>query len=112
MLCFCYKPLLRRNTLFSLTSKFQIRRYGFHKKTLAGLCGKIDIDYAHFPELGIQSKKRKNLETPEDYDILFEEYGRTVLKNEKKAIEKVADLTTERLRPSGRVRLLWGRMSR
>jgi uncharacterized protein (DUF488 family) len=51
---------------------------------------------AHFPELGIQSKKRKNLETPEDYDVLFEEYGRTVLKNEKKVIEKVADLTTER----------------
>ncbi|MDJ0761995.1 MAG: DUF488 family protein [Myxococcota bacterium] len=66
------------------------RRYGFHKKTLNRLCEKLGIRYHHFPELGIRSEKRQNLTNPSAYQRLFEEYERTVLKQENDAVEEVA----------------------
>jgi uncharacterized protein (DUF488 family) len=71
------------------------RRYGFHKKTLDGLCKKLGIQYFHFPKLGILSANRQNLTTPADYQRLFEDYRQTVLKSETAVIEKVADILTK-----------------
>lgn len=55
-------------------------KYGFSKKTLQTACETVGIIYEHYPELGIVSDKRKNLETQADYDTLFAEYRNTVLK--------------------------------
>ena len=71
------------------------RRYGFHKKTLNGLCDKLGIQYHHFPELGIRSEQRKNLNSPAAYKRLFSDYRQTVLKSETAAIEKVASMVAK-----------------
>jgi|TARA_Y100000589_G_C27195711_1_gene646701 uncharacterized protein (DUF488 family) len=54
-------------------------KYGFSKKSLKKYCNSLGIEYVHLPEVGIQSDKRKNLNTQSDYDKLFEEYEQTTL---------------------------------
>ena len=71
------------------------RRYGFHKSTLKRLCGKLNIDYQHVPELGIHSSQRQELATEDDYAKLFRTYERTTLKKEKDAIGSVAAMIEE-----------------
>ncbi len=68
------------------------RKYGFAKKTLQNACDAVNIKYLHLPELGIVSEKRKHLKTRDDYDALFEEYEKTVLATEKKAIKFIHSL--------------------
>ena len=53
-------------------------KYGFSKKQLEHLCKNLDIAYKHIPELGIASEKRRNLQSKEDYQALFEEYKKTL----------------------------------
>ena len=50
------------------------RRYGFHKATLGRLCGFLDIDYQHVPELGIQPVLRQTWRSAADYEVLFGRY--------------------------------------
>ncbi len=50
------------------------RKFGFSGKMLSQLLPKIGIKYVHFPELGIESEKRQNLNSREAYDDLFYEY--------------------------------------
>jgi uncharacterized protein (DUF488 family) len=71
------------------------RRYGFHKSTLQRLTGRLEIDYVHFPELGIPSELRCNLTNQQSYDVLFAQYERTVLNSEGHRLRKVASLMTE-----------------
>jgi len=66
------------------------RRYGFHKSTLSRLCGYLDIEYIHFPELGIVSEARQNLNESSDYSKLFEFYERTILPTQTDAVGRVA----------------------
>jgi len=56
-----------RNNPFSM-------KYGFSKKALSDILGKFEMEYHHFPELGILSKFRKNLNSYEDYQKLFKKY--------------------------------------
>lgn len=56
------------------------QKYGFSKATLEKACVGVGIRYIHIPELGITSDKRQDLRTQMDYDILFDEYERTTLK--------------------------------
>ena len=72
------------------------RRYGFHRSTLNRLCGYLDIDYVHVPDLGISSEKRQGLEGMDDYATLFKNYERTTLKTEKESIAQVTSLIKER----------------
>ncbi len=72
------------------------RRYGFHKSTLNRLSSRVQIDYIHIPELGIQSSLRRSLESLADYEELFKQYEETTLDQEKIAIEKAANLITEK----------------
>ena len=58
-------------------------KYGFSKSQLKTVCEGVGIEFLHIPELGIQSQKRKELNTQSDYDVLFEEYSQTVLKSER-----------------------------
>lgn len=55
------------------------RKYGFSKNTLKNSCEGVGIEYLHFPELGIESRERKNLNTLDDYKDLFKEYEKSVI---------------------------------
>lgn len=54
-------------------------KYGFSKTLLQRFCNNLGIDYIHIPEVGVDSSKRRELNSQEDYDILFEDYKKTVL---------------------------------
>jgi uncharacterized protein (DUF488 family) len=64
------------------------RRYGFHKSTLQKICSSLDIDYQHFPGLGISSAARTDLHSTESYTSLFENY-REDLPNRGEDLEAV-----------------------
>lgn len=49
-------------------------KYGFSKSQLKRYCENIGIQYLHFPEVGIQSEERQELNTQSDYDNLFAIY--------------------------------------
>jgi len=72
------------------------RRYGFHKRTLARLCSKVQIEYMHFPQLGIPSKWRQCLKSKYDYEELFAKYEKEILTSESETVIQVAKMITER----------------
>lgn len=72
------------------------RRYGFHKSTLGRLSAKMDIDYFHIPELGIQSELRQNLSTQSDYQQLFTRYKQRILKTQTEPVCRASELMLER----------------
>ena len=49
-------------------------KYGFSKSQLKRYCESLNIQYIHFPEVGIQSEQRQELNTQTDYDKLFTAY--------------------------------------
>jgi hypothetical protein len=49
-------------------------KYGFSKSQLVKYCGSLGIQYMHFPEVGIQSDQRQELNSQNDYDKLFTAY--------------------------------------
>lgn len=71
------------------------RRYGFHKGTLSRLCGYTGLEYAHFPELGIDSASRQGVAETDGYSALFHRYERAVLPKYPGAIQRVAALIQE-----------------
>ena len=72
------------------------RRYGFHRSTLARLCGNLEIDYQHLPRLGIRSDLRQGLFTQEDRDLLFDRYEATTLVDGSAEVQHVATLMREK----------------
>lgn len=68
------------------------QKFGFSKAQLLKACEGTGISYIHLPNLGIISEKRKNLETQDDYDILFKEYECTVLENSKAELNIIFQL--------------------
>lgn len=50
----------------------QSMKYGFCKKQLLNACAGVGIEYLHYPEVGIESDKRQELNNQGDYDKLFE----------------------------------------
>jgi len=67
------------------------RKFGFSKSNLQKYLGNIGIEYIHFPELGIKSEKRNNLNSDEDYQNLFKEY-KSSLPNCREFLEKLYQL--------------------
>lgn len=65
------------------------RKYGFSKLTLSKACEGVGIRYEHLPELGIDSDKRRNLETQKDYDALFALYEREYLPGQNAALDRI-----------------------
>lgn len=68
------------------------QKYGFSKAQLKKACDCLGIMYVHIPELGIQSDKRKQLNSQKDYDLLFDEYEKTTLKQNKAALMEIIKL--------------------
>ncbi len=58
-------------------------KYGFSKNQLSKTSEALGIQYVHFPELGIASSKRRNLNSADDYAALFDEYEATTLKSSR-----------------------------
>ena len=54
-------------------------KYGFSKSLLKRYCESLSIQYLHFPEVGIQSELRQELNTQTDYDKLFDAYRKNIL---------------------------------
>lgn len=74
------------------------RKYGFSRRQLADLAGKLGVEYVHFPDLGIPSKDRADLDGFDSYQRLFQRYEEEMLPKNEGAIQEVARLM--RLRPS------------
>ena len=55
------------------------RKFGFSKTKLEHINNIVGIQYMHFPELGIESDKRRSLNTKEDYQQLFNEYKQNLV---------------------------------
>jgi len=74
-------------------------KYGFSKSQLSNACKGVGIKFLHIPEVGIQSDKRKELNSQSDYDKLFEEYTQTVLEDEIEKQNEILQLlkTEERI---------------
>lgn len=71
------------------------RRYGFHRSTLRRLSEHIEVDYVHHPEFGITSEKRRNLNSPADYQALFRDYEKSTLDQKPKDVEMLGKLFSE-----------------
>jgi uncharacterized protein (DUF488 family) len=54
-------------------------KFGFSKGQLKRYCESVGIEYVHFPDVGIDSDKRQELNNQSDYDALFETYRETNL---------------------------------
>ena len=70
-------------------------KYGFSKAILQKACEGVGIKYIHVPELGIESYQRKTLNTQHDYDVLFERYEQTTLRNNWEYLLGVRDLISQ-----------------
>jgi len=64
-------------------------KYGFSKKQLKFIVENVGIKYVHIPELGIVSGKRKQLNSKEDYEMLFKDYEENILPENKDALEEL-----------------------
>lgn len=73
-------------------------KYGFSKSQLKGMCEKMGIRFMHIPELGIESNKRKKLETKEDYNRLFREYETDTLPKRDEYLIKLKEMFEEHKR--------------
>ena len=97
-----YLNKLLRNevaVLFDVRRNPLSRKFGFSGKMLSRVLPQIGIKYVHSPELGIESKKRRNLSSREAYEALFVEYrqdlprrtdGLALLKQQIDAAKRVA----------------------
>lgn len=65
------------------------QKYGFSKSQLQKACTGVGIQYVHVSELGIESEQRHDLNSQADYDLLFDRYEKTTLKNNHSALLKV-----------------------
>ena len=54
-------------------------KFGFSKTLLKRYCESLGIQYMHFPDVGIQSEQRQELNTQSDYDKLFTVYRKNNL---------------------------------
>lgn len=76
-------------------------KYGFSKNQLKDALTKLSIGYVHFPELGIESGKRKDLRTDDDYAELFTEYENNLMPQRADKIVEILGL----LKQQGRIAL-------
>lgn len=67
-------------------------KYGFSKSLLSRFCESIGIQYLHFPEVGIDSDQRQELNQQSDYDKLFIAYKKDNLKHTLDTQKKILDI--------------------
>jgi len=67
-------------------------KFGFSKGSLQKYCSTLQIEYRHFPEVGIQSAYRQELKSQMDYDKLFEAYKENTLGKTSVIQQTILDL--------------------
>lgn len=67
-------------------------KYGFSKSLLQKFCSNLGIQYIHYPEVGIQSAQRQELNTQTDYDKLFAVYRKNNLTKTQPTQNIILDL--------------------
>ncbi len=73
------------------------RKFGFSKHRLVRITQAVGIKYIHMPDLGIESGKRRSLNTSDDYKYLFDDYRKT-LSSKQKSLDEVFSLLKENTR--------------
>ncbi len=73
-------------------------KYGFSKNQLQRYCHSLGIEYVHFPEVGIQSEQRQELNTQADYDKLFDIYRKNNLTKTTTSQVKILELLKDKKR--------------
>jgi uncharacterized protein (DUF488 family) len=73
-------------------------KFGFSKSQLSKYCTSLGIQYVHFPELGIPSEYRQELNTQSDYEKLFESYRLKYLPNTTQSQIEVLNLLKQHKR--------------
>ena len=73
-------------------------KFGFSKTQLRSFCASLNIEYLHIPEVGIQSDKRRELKTQDDYDNLFEIYRKQNLKKTTNQQQEILTLLKSKKR--------------
>ncbi len=74
------------------------RKHGFSKKGLGRYLEKVGIKYLHFPELGVASHLRKNLDDALSYDLLFEQYVSDTIPQQVMSINKISSIVNSHRR--------------
>jgi uncharacterized protein YwgA len=67
-------------------------KYGFAKSSLSGLAAKLGLGYSHFPELGIPSNRRRQVQSETDFMKLFNYYESQILPEQEAHSLKLAEL--------------------
>jgi uncharacterized protein (DUF488 family) len=67
-------------------------KYGFSKSLLQKFCNNLNIIYLHYPEVGIESEQRQELNTQEDYDKLFVSYCKNNLVRTKETQKNIFEI--------------------
>lgn len=67
-------------------------KYGFSKSQLKTACEGVDIQFYHFPEVGIDSADRQNLQSQADRDALFRQYKTEVIPRTGAVQQTILDL--------------------
>jgi uncharacterized protein (DUF488 family) len=73
-------------------------KFGFSKTLLQKYCNALDIEYLHFPDVGIESDKRQELNDQSDYDRLFEHYKKNNIPKTLETQNKILDLLKSKRR--------------
>lgn len=74
------------------------QKFGFSKNQLQRYCAGLNIEYIHFPDVGIQSEYRQQLNTQSDYDKLFIAYRSKTLSQTLSIQQKILVLLQENKR--------------
>lgn len=73
-------------------------KFGFSKSQLKNYCEYLGIQYLHFPEVGIQSDLRQELNSQTDYDKLFIAYRNNNLSKTLKTQTEILNLLKQHKR--------------
>ena len=73
-------------------------KFGFSKTLLQKYCNALDIEYLHFPDVGIESDKRQELNNQSDYDKLFDDYKKSTIPKTLETQNKILDLLKSKKR--------------
>lgn len=73
-------------------------KFGFSKTLLQRYCNALDIEYIHYPDVGIQSEERQELNCQADYDKLFDHYKSDNLSRTQETQHKILELLQSKKR--------------
>jgi uncharacterized protein (DUF488 family) len=72
------------------------RQYGLARKSMSWVAAELDIDYYHFPQLGIPSEKRKDLTDFASYQRLLSWYEEDFLDQNGQTIDQIRQLMLDK----------------